>query len=112
MLHVKVCNFKTIPTLKRRQRMKQEVGFQRERSSKIDCNLSAGHYHGSLLVTQFCSAADKAINNAQPQNLFLRLYLRAWGSASTSKEPVCIDTGIACEYYTEFGISGIILGLV
>lgn len=43
--------------------------------------------------------------NAQPQNLFLRSYSGAWGSASTSSESVCIDTGIACEYYTGFSIT-------
>lgn len=28
--------------------------------------------------------------------------LGAWGSASTRRKPVCIDTSIACRYYTEF----------
>ena len=46
--------------------------------------------------------------NAQPQNLFLRLKSGAWGSASTSRESVCIDTGIACYNYTEFGIIPVI----
>ena len=43
--------------------------------------------------------------NEQPQNLFLRLKPGAWGSASTSSESVCIDTGIACDYYTGFSIT-------
>ena len=42
--------------------------------------------------------------NAQPQNLILR-FIRGLGAAPpTSRKPVCIDTGIACRFYTEFGI--------
>ena len=46
--------------------------------------------------------------NAQPQNLILR-FIRGLGAAPpTSRKPVCIDTGIACGYYTEFGIKVVI----
>ena len=52
--------------------------------------------------------SESVFQNAQPQNLFLRLFPGAWGSASTSSWQKCIDICIACEYYTEFGIIPVI----
>ena len=56
--------------------------------------------------------SESVCKNAQLQNLFLRFTQGLGAAPPASRVQKCIDICIACRYYTEFGITGIILSAV